>query len=84
MTEPRVTGFSTAGFSQVCGTGPPSHPHAYAVWMKSARSGCGRGRAMPWVGPGTLECLCVLYPDCLGPTQGACGQSQISGKWRVL
>ena len=30
------------------------------------------------------ECLCVLYPDCLGPTQGACGQSQIAGKWRVL
>lgn len=30
--------------------------------MKSVRSGCGRGRAMPWVGPGTLSAsvFCTL------------------------
>lgn len=62
MIDPRVTGFSTAEFSQACWPGPPGHAHPYAAWMKSARSGCGRGRAMPWVGPGTLSAsvFCTL------------------------
>lgn len=55
-----------------------------ASWIKSTRSGSGCGSALPLARAWHSECLYILQADCLGPTQRACGQSQLAGKWRVL